>query len=181
MIRYLIWSLGGLCLGAIIHLVVILITPAFAERNVWAKITELGPVEQIIPIPSPVVGGPNTFDLDPALIYAACRLNIADGPGAVEGTLPATFWSIAVFEPGGTIVYSTTNRAATGNSLNLGIFNPAQTRLLAEQQLEIEEGLLIVESPADDVFVLIRLWPEYPVLAQRYREALNALSCRVIR
>jgi hypothetical protein len=41
--------------------------------------------------------------------------------------------------------------------------------------------LLIVESPADDVFVLIRLWPEYPVLAPRYREALNALSCRVIR
>jgi uncharacterized membrane protein len=181
MIRYSLWALAGLLLGAIVHLVVILMVPAVAERDVWAKISALDAVEQIRLIPSPVAGGPNSFDLDPSLLHAVCQLDLTDGPGELEGELPASFWSIAVYQPNGTIVYSTTNRAASGRRVNLGIFNPALTRLLAEQQLEIEEGLLIVEAPGDDVFVLVRLWPEYPELAPRYEQMLAALTCRVLR
>jgi uncharacterized membrane protein len=176
-----LWALAGLLLGAIIHVVVILTIPRVAERDVWSKITAMDALEKVALIDVPEIGQPNSFDLDPLLLYAVCRMNIADGPGALEGDLPATFWSIAVYEPGGTIIYSTTNRAASGRRVNLGIFNPAQTRLLAEQQIEIEEGLLIVESPGDDVFVLVRLWPQYGALATRYAEALSALTCRVVR
>ncbi|MEX0860983.1 MAG: hypothetical protein WD017_08645, partial [Cucumibacter sp.] len=156
MTRYILWIVGGLFLGAIVHLVVILVVPLLAERNVWAKVSAMDALEKVALIEAPVAGEPNSFDLDPGLLYAVCRLNIAEGPGALEGELPASFWSIAVFEPGGTIVYSTTNRASNGRSVNLGIFNPAQTRLLADQQLQIEDGLLIVESPGDVFFVLVR-------------------------
>lgn len=179
--RLALWAAGGVLLGAIIHLVVILLTPILAERDVWSKITALDAVETVKLIEAPAIGEPNGYDLDPALLYAVCQLNVADGPGALAGDLPAAFWSIAVFEPGGTIIYSTTNRAATGRLVNLGIFNPAQTRLLAEQEIEIEEGLLIVETPRDDVFVLVRLFPQYRELAPRYREALENLVCRVVR
>ena len=181
MIRLGLWALAGMFLGAVIHLVVILMIPRVAERDVWSKISAMGALEKVVLIETPEVGGPNSFDLDPMLLYAVCELNIADGPGALEGDLPASFWSIAVYEPGGTIIYSTTNRAASGRLVNLGIFNPAQTRLLAEQQIEIEEGLLIVESPGDAVFVLVRLWPQYAALADRYRDALAGLTCRVVR
>ena len=60
---------------------------------------------------------------------------------------------------------------------DLGLFNPVQTRLLAEQKIDIEQGLLIVESAADNVFVVVRLAPEQPVMRERYEAALTGLAC----
>ena len=72
---------------------------------------------------------------------------------------------------------TTTNRDGIGRNLDLGIFNPAQTRLLATQQLDITEGLLIVESPTDDVFVLVRLAPPHPALRSRFEQELGDMVC----
>ena len=65
-----------------------------------------------------------------------------------------------------------------GQTLDLGVFDTAQTRLLAEQKIDIAAGLLIVESKSDDVFVVVRLAPEQPVMRTRYRDQLSKLACR---
>ncbi len=95
----------------------------------------------------------------------------------VSGALPQAFWSVAVFDRIGTVIYSTTNRDGIGQLLDLGIFNDAQTRLLAEQQINIEEGLLIVEAHSDEVFVVVRLAPPQPVMLERYEAQLSRLGC----
>ena len=55
-------------------------------------------------------------------------------------------------------------------------------------QLLIETGgidrtntLLIVEANSDEIFVVVRLAPEQPVMLDRYKAQLGKLGCRNIK
>lgn len=177
MIRTLLWLLGGVILGGAIHLVVILSLPAVADNAVWNRIAALEALGRPVVLPVATAGSENPLRLDPELAHAVCRFDLRQGAGIVRGVLPLAFWSVAVYGRSGTILYSTTNRDGIGTNLELGIFNPAQTRLLAEQKIDIAEGLLIVESQDDDVFVVIRLAPAHQVMRERYEDALRSITC----
>jgi uncharacterized membrane protein len=175
--RTTLWLIGGVLLGAIIHIVVVLILPGFATNDIWTRVTALGAFEKVAVLPAVAAGEPNPLGLDPELTYAVCQLDLGKGPGVVSATLPFGYWSVAVFNRAGAVIYSTTNRDGLGQALDLGVFNPAQTRLLAEQQLQIEEGLLIVESPTDAIFVAIRLAPPHQAMRARFETALSQVIC----
>lgn len=177
MIRTFLFVLGGIVLGLIIHLVVVLGLPLASEETNWTRISALDALDKprILDVPSGF--SPNPFRLDPTFISAVCRLSLVSGPGVVSGLLPDTFWSVAVFDSSNRAVYGTTNRSGLGQSLQLGVFNPSQTRLLAQRELEITEGLLIVELALDDIYVVVRLAMPLPELADRYRAALSGLTC----
>ncbi|MFY8031698.1 MAG: hypothetical protein ACOVO5_07695 [Devosia sp.] len=177
MIRTLLWGIAGLVLGGIIHILVILALPVLTGGSVWAQMTALGALNKPVILPAVQSGAPNPLHLDPELAYAVCQIDLRAGPGVVGGTLPQAFWSIAVYNKAGIALYSTTNRDGIGQTVDLGIFNTAQTRLLAEQKLDVAEGLLIVESPADDVVVVVRLEPPHAAMRARYEAELKALSC----
>ncbi|HVX82210.1 MAG TPA: hypothetical protein VHB23_12595 [Devosiaceae bacterium] len=179
--RTLLWLAAGVILGLILHLVVILALPAFASETVWSRIAALADEDKVVVLPKVVAGQPNPLQLDPKLAYAVCRVDLSRGPGVLNGTLPNAFWSLAIFNKAGAVVYSTTNRDGIGQNLNLGIFNPAQTHLLAEQRIEVADGLLIVESPTNDVFVVIRLAPPHEVERARYEAALSHIICGNIK
>ncbi len=180
MMRTLLWVTGGVILGLIIHIVVILTMPSLAPLDLWGRISALGPNDTLTVLDPLKPGDANPLGLDPSLAYAVCRMDLRGGPGEVSGTLPEDFWSLSVFDKSGVAIYSTTNRSGTGQFLNLGLFNPAQTRLLAEQQLDIAEGLLIVKTESDDVFVVIRLAPPHHEMLPRYRQMLSQLTCGTI-
>ena len=152
-----------------------------STSGVSTRIASVGGVGQLVTLATPAAGEPNPLRLDPDLSYAVCRLDLAKGPGVVSGVLPQAYWSVAVYNRNGTVIYSTTNRDGIGQSLDLGVFNATQTRLLAEQQIDVEQGLLIVESPNDDVFVVVRLAASEPVMRDRYRAQLSKLACGNIR
>lgn len=175
--RWVLTAIGGLMLGVVIHIAVILGLPAFASNDVWSRVSALGALGNTVVPPAVAAGEPNPLGLDPEIAYAVCQIDLADGPGVVSAILPSAFWSVAVFDRAGTVIYSTTNRDGLGQALDLGIFNPAQTRLLAEQRLEIAEGLLIVESRGNDVFAVVRLAPPHPAMRARYEAALADLVC----
>ncbi|MDB5562348.1 MAG: rane protein [Hyphomicrobiales bacterium] len=177
MMRIVLWMLAGVLAGVLIHLVVILSLPALASRDVWSRVAELGANNKAVVLPAVAAGAPNPLRLDPELSYAVCQMNLGTGPGVVSGTLPDAFWSLAVYNRAGAVIYSTTNRDGIGQTLDLGIFNDAQTRLLAQQKLDIAEGLLIVQSNSNDVFVVVRLAPPYPAVRQRYEKMLGAIQC----
>lgn len=181
MARTILYAIAGLLLGLIIHLVVILTLPSVADNTVYGRIAEIDAVNQVALLPAPKPGEANPLKLDPDLAYAVCRLDLSDGPGEVTGTLPVAFWSVAVYDRAGTVLYSTTNRDGIGQALDLGIFDPGQTRLLAEQKIDIAPGLLIVESRTDQVFVVVRLAPAHPTMRARYEAQLRRLQCRNIQ
>ena len=177
MIRFLLWLIGGVVLGGIIHIAVILTLPLLAEENVWTRIEALEAQNRVVILPQPAAGDPNPLALDPELVYGVCQIDLSAGPAYLTGLLPDTFWSLALFNQSGVVTYSTTNRDGIGQTLDLGIFNAAQTRLLAQQQLDVAEGVLIVESGSDDIFVLVRLAPPHQAVRARYEQALAAVTC----
>lgn len=181
MVRTIMWLVAGVVLGLIIHIAVILTLPLLATNDVWTRAAALNTLNKVTVLPAIAPGDPNPFRLDPELTYAACQLDLRNGPGVVSGTLPQAFWALAVYDRAGTVLYSTTNRDGIGQSLDLGLFNPAQTRLLAEQQLNVATGLLIVEAQSDDVFAVIRLAPPHPAMRKRYEEALAKVACGNIK
>jgi uncharacterized membrane protein len=182
MVRSLLYALAGLLLGLLIHLVIILTLPLLAEDSIAKRVDAAAPdIGKTVLLADVTPGDANPLHLDPDLSYAICRLDLRQGPGEVVGTLPTTFWSVAVFDHGGTVIYSTTNRDGIGQSLDLGIFDQAQTRLLAEQRINIDAGLLIVEAKDDDVTVLVRLAPPQPAMRDRYESQLAKLGCRNIK
>jgi uncharacterized membrane protein len=177
MIRTLLWLIGGVLLGGIIHIVVILALPLLAEETTWTRIAALDATNRMLVLPPVEAGQPNPLQLDPELSYGLCQLDLADGPAYLTGTLPDAFWSVAIFNASGVVTYSTTNRDGIGQTVDLGIFNAAQTRLLAQQQIDVAEGLLVVESRSDDLFVLVRLSPPHEAMRPRFEAALSAISC----
>jgi uncharacterized membrane protein len=180
MVRTLLYIVGGVLLGLVIHLVVILILPRISENSVYTRIAAMDALNKTNLLPLPKPGEPNPLHLDPDMSYALCKLQLASGPGELTGTLPLSFWSVAVYDNTGAVLYSTTNRDGIGQTLDLGIFDPAQTRLLAEQKIDISPGLLIVEARTDEVFVIVRLAPEHPSMRARYEDQLSRLACRNI-
>lgn len=179
MSRALLFVAAGVILGLVIHLIMILTLPRIAPNSAYLAIAST-PLNTTTLIANPPPGAANPLHLDPDLAYAVCRLDLSGGPGEVTGTLPLAFWSVAVFDQAGTVLYSTTNRDGIGQKLDLGIFDPAQTRLLAEQKIDIAPGLLIVEARTDDVFVVVRLAAPQASMRERYEAQLQRLVCRSI-
>lgn len=177
MIRPLLWLVAGAVLGGLIHIIVILSLPALAEQSVWSRVETLDADSRMVILPAVIAGEPNPLGLDPELVYGLCRVDLATGPAYVSGVLPDAFWSVALFNPSGIVTYSTTNRDGIGQTLELGIFNAAQTRLLAQQQLDIAEGLLVVESVSDQLLILVRLAPPHQAMRQRFEQELSKVDC----
>lgn len=177
MIRTLFWLMGGLLLGGIIHLVTILTLPLLAEDTTWSRVAALDAANRIAVLPAVHPGEANPLQLDPELSYGVCRIDLTQGPAYLSGILPDGFWSLAVYDSAGIVTYSTTNRDGIGRNVELGIFNDAQTRLLAQQQIDIPDGLLVVESRTDELFILVRLSPPHEVMRPRFEAALTALRC----
>ena len=177
MIRTLLWLFGGVLLGGIIHLITILTLPLLAEETTWTRMARLEAENRMVVLPRVTRNEANPFNLDPELSYAVCRVNLADGPAYLNGVLPDAFWSVAIYNTNGVVTYATTNRDGIGQTVDLGIFNADQTRLLAQQQIDIADGLLVVEAKSDDLFVVVRLAPPHDVMRTRFEQELSEISC----
>ena len=177
MIRPLLWLVAGAVLGGIIHIFVILTLPTLAEQSVWTRVADIDADNRMAILPPVKAGEANPLGLDPELVYGLCRVALSQGPAYVKGTLPDAFWSVALFNQSGIVAYSTTNRDGIGQVLDLGIFNASQTRLLAQQQLDVAEGLLVVESTRDMLLVLVRLAPPHQVVRARFERSLANVTC----
>ncbi len=177
MMRFLLWLIGGVVLGGIIHLVVILTLPALAEQSIWSRVADLEADNRMVVLQQVLAGDLNPLRLDPALSYGVCRVDLSQGPAYLSGMLPDAFWSVALFDRSGRVTYSTTNRDGIGRTVEMGIFNADQTRLLAQQQLDVAEGLLVVEADTDELLVLIRLAPPHQAMRQRFEAELSTITC----
>ncbi|ODT81663.1 MAG: hypothetical protein ABS76_10930 [Pelagibacterium sp. SCN 64-44] len=177
MIRTLLWLLGGVLLGGVIHIVTILFLPVLADETAWTRIAGLDAENRMLVLPPAVQGEPNPLHLDPELSYGLCRVDLSEGPAYLDGVLPDAFWSVAIYDRAGVVTYSTTNRDGIGQNVQLGIFNNAQTRLLARQQIDIAEGLLVVEAQSDELFILVRLAPPHQIMRPRFEQELSEITC----
>src|SRR5437588_4404831 len=73
MIRWLLWLLGGLLLGGIVHLATVLLLPRTATQDAYTRLSTTAAANSIVPLPAPTPDDAVLPFMDPAFATAVCR------------------------------------------------------------------------------------------------------------
>jgi uncharacterized membrane protein len=170
---------GAAMIAALVHIVAILIIPLYATRDAFARLSELGPVNQTILLPQ---AGPQQRLIpygDPAVASAFCRFDLAAGPVRVKApTDPSGFVSLSFHTRRGAIFYALTDKAATRGALEALVVTEDQLRALqAKDDEDTPVQDLRIVSATNVGFVLMRSLSEEPSLYPRAESTVKSLSC----
>ncbi|BCP52785.1 membrane protein [Kaistia sp. 32K] len=177
MIRLLLYVLGGLLLGGIIHIAAILLLPDFANRDAWTSLGRFGRDGAFHLLPMSEPGTEPLPYLDPEMAYAACRFSLENGPIRIKAAMPDDFWSIAVFNRRGSNVYSLNDRSAERADIDLVIATPVQMAQLRENPIAALDQSIVIQVPITRGFALIRSFVADPTLLGKAETMLRAANC----
>jgi uncharacterized membrane protein len=170
---------AALMVGALVHFVLILTVPLVAERDAYARLAAMGPVDATIALP-PAGPAEHTFRYeDPAVASAFCRFDLTQGPIRVSEPIGrAGFASLSFHSRRGAVFYALTDRAATHGRMEAVLVTAAQLRaLVAKDDEDNPSEDLRVVSPTSEGFVLTRAFSETPSLYPRAAEQAKSLAC----
>lgn len=175
--RTLLFALGGVLLGGIIHIAIVLMVPMFAANDAWHQMSRFGRDGQFHTIPSPEPGAEPLDSLDPRMALAVCRFNLEGGPVRVTAEFPDEFWSIAVFDRRGRNIYSLNDRAADKSKLDLAILTPVQMAQLRQNPPASLDTAIVLELPVEAGFILLRAFVPDDSLRPAIDGALRGADC----
>ncbi len=167
--RMPLWSLAAYLIGTAllagtIHIVAILLVPYLAEQNGWSRLAPHAGEDAFAELPAAGSAEAGVPGLDPLFVNGACRLSLDEAPAGITVDARDRFWSVALYDPRGTIVFSLNDRTAVQGRLDMIVVNPAQNeRLRGAPTIEIE-STIVAESPSNDLVAILRLYaPTRPV------------------
>jgi uncharacterized membrane protein len=175
--RTLLFVLGGLLLGGVIHITAVIMVPYFATDDAWTSMRKFGGDGIFHVLPQAAAGAEPLASLDPRMLYAVCRFSLDDGPVRITASLPDDFWSLAIFDRRGRNVFSLNNRSAERSELELAIITPVQMAQIRQNPPEALETAIVVEQPLRTGFILIRVFIADDTVLPRAREALDTADC----
>ena len=77
MMKWLLWLLGGILLGGIVHLATVLWLPRTATQDAYSRLTPVTPVNGVTTLPAPSPEKTLLPYMDPAFATAVCRYDLA--------------------------------------------------------------------------------------------------------
>jgi uncharacterized membrane protein len=166
-------------LAVLVHFVVVLLAPIVASRDAFARLAPLGELNDTVLMQR---GSPAEKMLpytDPAVAMAFCRFDLASGPIRVQAPAGRSFSSISFHTRGGLVFYALTDKAAMHGVVEAVLGTPAEVRALAAH--DDEESLshdLRVAAPANEGFVLIRVFSEFSSLYAEAEAEAKRLTCK---
>lgn len=162
--RFVMATLAGLILAAIVHIVTVLAIPALSRHDAAHAYRELGTEGHAETAPSPgnARGLPALREADPNVVTAICSYDLSAGPMRVvarTGTLPL---GLTLHRQGGGVLYAITDRAAIRGTLEFLVMTEAQRdeRIAADEEGETSRELRIVSDTEQGLIVarvLLRL------------------------
>ena len=165
--------------GILVHLVVILLIPVVATRDAFARLEELGGVDETVVLAR---SGPSERRFpyaDPALASAFCRFDLSAGPVRVKAPVGrAGFASLSFHSRRGAVFYALTDKAATHGLIEAIVLTPSQLRtLIAHDDEDNPSQDLRIVSATNEGFVLMRAFSELPSLYAAAEAQAESLSC----
>jgi uncharacterized membrane protein len=169
--------IGTALLAGAIHIVVILLVPYLAQADGWSRLAEHAGANKFAELPATGAAEGGVAGLDPLFVNGACRLNLANAPAGITVDARDRFWSVALYDPQGTIVFSLNDRTAVQGRLDMIVVNPAQNaQLRAAPSAEIELTIA-AESPSNDLIAILRLFAPTQAAQEDAREILARSEC----
>ena len=173
-ILYLLFA--TLVLAGIVHISVVLLVPEYGNRDAARQIISDTPVNQFV---TRMADGAGIFaEGDPFFETASCRYDLDEAGVVVSGEETDIFWSLAVFNNRGRVVYSLNRKSAIANRLNVIVVNPVQMARLRQFDPARIERSIVVETQEALGFVVVRILEREGEEARQKQRFLDSLSCQ---
>ncbi len=174
--RFVIATLCGLVLAAMVHISAILVMPYFAQGDALSRLRATAASNNAEIIDAD--GGSWLPSPDPAVMVGACAYNLDEGPLRVSARSRGLFQSISLHGRGTGVYYALTDRAAVRGALDLVIMTQRQLdqTLAMEDEDEPSRDVRIV-APNRAGLVIVRVLAAFPSQRPEAMEAVRAVAC----
>lgn len=164
-------------LALLVHLVVVLLTPAVASNGAFARLAPLAAVNATTLLPR--AGERFLPYADPAVAMAFCRFDLAAGPIRIEAPTGRAFASLSFHGRNELAFYALTDKAASRGRIAAVLATPEDKRALEAQDDEENPSRdLRIEAPESEGYVLMRVFSERPSLLPAAEDEARALTCK---
>jgi len=177
MIRWVLWLLGGVLMGGIVHLGTVLYLPTTATQDAYARISPVSPVNAMVALPAPSSESTIVPFMDPAFAAAVCRYDITGGPVKLRAPVSPAYTSVSFYTDKGIAYYAINDRAAGRRIIELELMTKAQRDELPEDDETAAADRLIVESPSEKGLIVLRALAPEPGMMAAAKTALSAARC----
>jgi uncharacterized membrane protein len=171
----LTFAMGTFLAAGAIHICAILLVPVFAKSDGWSRLIPFAGEDRFAEIPSSASGG--VAGLDPLFVNGACRLDLSGAPAGITVDARDRFWSVALYDPAGVIIFSLNDRTAVEGKLDMIVVNQEQNAQLKKAPSEEIEQTIVVESSSDDLIALLRLFAPTRTAQEDARRILARAEC----
>jgi len=178
MIRWLLWLIGGVVLGGIVHLATVLVLPATATRDAYSRLEPVTPVNSVVPLPAPTPMSDVIPFTDPAFAAAVCRYDLSSAPLKLSAPVSQAYTSVSFYTRKGIAYYAINDRAAGRRVIELDLMTADQHSQMPEEEDVTAADRLIVESPTPTGLIVIKALAPEPGQMAAARRALAAARCR---
>ncbi len=177
MIRLLLWLLGGVLLGGIVHLATVLMLPGMATQDAYSRLTPIAPVNAVTAVPPPAADKAVMPYMDPAFAIAVCRYDLSDGPLKFSVPVSLAYTSVSFYTRFDVAYYAINDRAAGRRVIELELMTADQRGELPGDEEITAADRLIVESPTNTGLIVIKALAPEPGLLSAARNAVAAAQC----
>jgi len=179
MIRLLLWLLGGVLLGGIVHLASVLILPRMATQDAYSRLSPLAQINTVTPIPAPTPEKAAMPFMDPAFAMSVCRYDLSEGPLKFSVPVSQAYTSVSFYTRAEVAYYAINDRAAGRRVIELDLMTTAQRSDLPDNEEITAADRLIVESPTLTGLIVIKALAPEPGLLPMARNALAGARCQL--
>ena len=178
MIRLLLWLLGGMLLGGVVHLATILILPSMATNDAYSRLAPLAPVNKVVPLPPPAPDRAAMPFMDPAFAIAVCRYDLSAAPLKFSVPISQAYTSVSFYTRSDIAYYAINDRAAGRRVIELDLMTAEQHSDVPDNEEVTAADRLIVESPGRTGLIVIKALAPEPGLLAAAQSTLAAAKCQ---
>mgnify|MGYP001319184300 CR=1 FL=1 len=179
MIRWLLWILGGILLGGIVHLATVLAMPRAASKDAYSRLVPITPVNAMVPLAAPTPQSSIMPFMDPAFAVAVCRYDLSSGSIKLNAPVSEAYTSVTFYTRDSVAYYAINDRAAGRRAIELDLMTPEQHAQVPEEEDVTAADRLIIDSPTTTGLIVLRALAPEPDFLPMARSALAAAQCHI--
>jgi uncharacterized membrane protein len=179
MIRSLLWILGAALLGGIVHLATVLVMPAAATQDAFARLVPMTSINAMVALAAPTAQASVMPFMDPAFATAVCRYDLSSGSIKLNAPVSQAYTSVTFYTRNSVAYYAINDRAAGRRAIELDLMTPAQHAQVPEEEDVTAADRLIIESPTKTGLIVLRALAPEPGLMGMAHGALAAAECNL--
>lgn len=170
----------GLVGSIIVHLIIIFLLPGLSANSTWLLVTETTDVGIPKQIDSSIAEKNQNLFLDPMFEVAACRFDLSEGVMRITANGETLLWTVAVFDPSGTAIFSANDRIANSRNVDIAIVNKSQLRFARQNTPDELSQSIIASVEQNEGYALLRVFTPDQSWKSNTKEFLDSMRCEFL-